>query len=221
MPTKKPTLKLTPKKAASRQSDLLIMAVLGLVVVGAAVIIWQSYQLDVLESSYQSQGSAALRGAKMSAPRLPLAAENDALLKRLDRWNENSMSTSPQGDLLASVLVKSGFPQQDTLLWNFEILRVGKILDDAKTPYAIMTISDGTQDRGLFVAKRVGVRSDDKATDNYEYVPDTFRMVSNYAHQTIQNVRWSASKQVGYEILTKVEGPNPNQVEKMTIDIQE
>lgn len=210
-----PTKKLTPKKAASRQSDLLIMSILGLVVVGAAVIVWQSYQLNVMESAYSAEISSGgpSRYARLASAKSELADENMGLKKRLERWNEAAKATSLHGDLLVDVLVKSGISVDDPQIWNSDLLRIDRVLDDAKTPYSIMVISDGL-DRGLFVAKRVGEGS-------YEFVPGTFFIVPNPAHQVVQNVKWAASKQVGYEILTKVEGENPDIIDKKTLDIKD
>jgi hypothetical protein len=216
------TKKLSPKKAADRQMDQFVMAVLGLVVIGAAVIVWQAWTIKTLEASYSSAegfaNTAMQRSARQAENKATLAKENDSLKQRLERWNLNAKASSYQGDLLVDVLVKSGFPQDDTLLWNFEVLRVGQILDDAKTPYAIMTINDGTQDRGLFVAKRIGVGSSEKEVDNYEFVPGTFRMISNYAHQVMEDIRWSASKQVAFSIITFAEDGS-KLVDKQVIDL--
>lgn len=211
-----PTKKLTPKKAANRQSDLLIMSILGLVVIGAAVIIWQSYQLNVLESTYSAEISSdgTSRYARLASSKSMLASENEGLKKRLERWNTNAVGSSLHGDVLKDALLNSGFNQEDPLLWEFYVLRVNKVMDDPKDPYSIMIIGDGMQDRGFLVAKRVG-------QDDYKFQPGTLFIVPNYAHQVVQNVKWAASKQVGYEILTKVEGESPDIIDKKTLDIKD
>jgi hypothetical protein len=195
-----PTNKLTPKKAASRQSDLLIMSILGLVVIGAAVIIWQSYQLNVLESTYATEVSSAgtSRCARLASVKSQLANENEALKTRLERWNEQIKFEMPQANLLETALKQAG-RQTDILLGESGILSVGAIVDDAKTPYSIILIKEGqSRNVGLFAVKRVGV-----GEGNYELVPNTTVLVG--AQQTIGAVAWTQPKLASYQIVTTLE----------------
>lgn len=218
IPAFMPAKKISAKKPASHQLDQLIMAMLVLVVVGAAIIVWQNWTIKVMSTSYSSAESyiniGTQRTARLAESKSELVKENEVLMKRLERWNVNAEGSSRFGGVLKVALLQSGFNQDDPFLWELYILRVNKVIDDPKTPYSIMVVSDGTQDRGLLVAKRLG-------EDQYQYVPGTFFIVPNYAHQVVQNVKWAAAKQVGYEILTKVEGGSPDIVDKKTLDIKE
>jgi len=215
-----PTKRIPTKKAANLQMDQLIMAILALVVVGVAVIIWQNWRMNRLSDMAVNGKSSAVSNffqkTSLHTEKQALLKENEALKKRLVRWNENALESSPQGELLKSALVQSGYSKDDPLLWEFYVLRVGKILDDAKTPYAIMVVSDGTQDRGVFVAKRIGEKTGEKNADYYEFVPGTLHMVSNYTHQVVQSVKWAAQKSAAYEVLTLIEDGS-SMVDKQTI----
>lgn len=210
--------KLSPKKAADRQMDQFVMAVLGLVVIGAAVILWQGWQIKVLESSNASAealiSSNTRNNARSAAAKDKLFLENRDLQARLDRWDAASRFESTHVDLLGQALSTVVWPTVDVLLGEYGIVSAGKIIDDAKTPYSVVLIKEGqTRNIGLFVVKRVGV-----GEANYELVPETTSLVGR--HQSIGKVEWTAPKQVTYEVVTMPE-TGEKKIEKKTIDIKE
>lgn len=204
------------KKAAERQMDALIMAVLFLIVVGAAVIVWQAWTIRSLESSNADAealiASNTRYNAASAAAKDRLFLENRDLQARVERWNAASRFESPHVDLLEQALSTVVWPTADVLLGEYGIVSAGKIIDEARTPYSVVLIKEGqARNIGLFAVKRVGV-----GEANYELVPDTTFLVG--AHQSIGKVEWTAPKTVTYEVVTQPE-TGDKQVEKKTLQL--